>query len=61
MSDRAMTEEMPETFRADFWQWSRQPAKLEKIQKLRQAIQRLHLPERQSKPEAPEPDLGSPP
>ena len=56
MSDRIVTQEMQETFRADSWQWGHQRAKLEKIQKMRQAIERLCLAERHSTTEAGEPD-----
>lgn len=42
--------------RADRGQWSQQRAKLEKMQKMRQLLQRLGLAERQLNPEASDSD-----
>jgi hypothetical protein len=47
VSDRLLTQEILETLRADRGQWGQQRVKLEKLQKMRQWLQRLGLAERQ--------------
>jgi hypothetical protein len=52
MSDRILTQEIVETYRAGLGRMDQQRTKLEKIQRMRQTIEKLSLTERHSQVEA---------
>jgi hypothetical protein len=55
MSDRILTEEMVKAFRAGMGRLDEQRAKLEKIQRMRQALEKLDMAGRQRPAEACDP------